>query len=39
VIELLYDIPIVIPLMIERWVIALGGNQPDKVPAKSGSTS
>jgi hypothetical protein len=28
VLELIYDIPIVIPLMIERWVVALRSNPP-----------
>jgi hypothetical protein len=39
VIELLYDIPIVIPLMIERWVIALSGNSVGMGQAKSRSAS
>jgi hypothetical protein len=39
VLELLYDIPIVIPIMIENWVVALRGNATDKVLAKSGSKS
>jgi hypothetical protein len=44
VLELLYDIPIVIPVMIEGWVLALRGHSSDgnlsgKVPAKHGSAS
>ena len=39
VIELLYDIPIVIPLMVERWVIALRNDPPVMGRAKQGSAS
>jgi hypothetical protein len=39
VFELSYDILIVIPLMLERWVVALRGATPVKAQARSGSTS
>jgi hypothetical protein len=39
VLELSYDILIVIPLMMERWVVALRGDSTGKVPAKPGSAS
>ena len=39
VLELVYDIPIVIPIMIESWVKALRGNASDKDRVKSGSAS
>lgn len=34
VLELMYDIPIVIPLMIERWVIGISNNPPAKGQSK-----
>ena len=39
VLELSYDILIVIPLMVERWVVALRGDSTGKVQAKAGSAS
>jgi hypothetical protein len=39
VLELSYDILIVIPLMVERWVVGIRGNTPLKGQAKSGSAS
>ncbi len=39
VLELLYDIPIVIPIMIEQWVVSLRGNADVKGQAKYGSAS
>jgi len=39
VIELAYDIPIVIPLMVERWVIGYTGNAIGKKQARPGSAS
>ena len=39
VLELIYDMPIVIPLLIERWVVALRGNSSGKVQAREGSAS
>jgi hypothetical protein len=39
VIELIYDILIVIPLMVERWVVALRGNSSAKGQAQSVSAS
>ena len=39
VLELSYDVLIVIPLMVERWVVALRGNTSAKGLAKSGSAS
>jgi len=39
VFELAYDVLIVIPLMIERWVLALRNTQPVKGTAKQGSVS
>ena len=39
VLELLYDIPIVIPIMIENWVVAMRSSPPAKEPAKKGSAS
>ena len=39
VLELSYDILIVIPLLLERWVIALRGDTLVKAQAKSGSAS
>jgi hypothetical protein len=39
VLELLYDIPIVIPIMIERWVLSLRGGEAPRELAKQGRTS
>jgi hypothetical protein len=39
VLELIYDVLIVIPLMVERWVVALRDNSFAKGQAKSGSAS
>jgi hypothetical protein len=46
VLELIYDIPIVIPVMIEGWVVASRSKpleaiqaMPEKIPAKKGSAS
>jgi hypothetical protein len=39
VLELSYDILIVIPLMLERWVVALRGTTLVKAQARSGSAS
>jgi hypothetical protein len=39
VLELSYDVLIVIPLMVERWVAALRVNPPVKGQAKAGSAS
>lgn len=39
VLEAGYDVLIVIPLMVERWVVALRGNTLAKTQAKSGSAS
>lgn len=39
VLELIYDIPIVIPLLIERWVVGLRNNPPAKGLAKQGGAS
>ena len=39
VLELSYDILIVIPLMLERWVVALRGNTLVKAQVRSGSAS
>jgi hypothetical protein len=39
VLELVYDILIVIPLMVERWVVAVRGNTLVKGQAKPGSAS
>jgi hypothetical protein len=39
VLELLYDIPIVIPIMIERWVLSLRGGAVPRELAKQGRTS
>jgi hypothetical protein len=39
VLELSYDILIVIPLMLERWVVAFRGDTLVKAQAKSGSAS
>ena len=39
VLELAYDVLIVIPLMIERWVVALRNNLPVKGQSRQGSTS
>jgi len=34
VLEMAYDIPIVIPLMVERWVIGIRANRPAKVKSE-----
>jgi hypothetical protein len=39
VLELLYDIPIVIPIMIERWVLSLRNGAEPRELAKQGRTS
>jgi hypothetical protein len=46
VLELIYDIPIVIPVMIEGWVVGSRSNPseisqatPEKIPARKGSAS
>ncbi len=39
VLELIYDIPIVIPIMIERWVLALRGSPSVKGQVKNGRPS
>ena len=39
VLELIYDIPIIIPLLIERWVVGLRNNPPAKGLAKQGGAS
>ncbi|MDO8989494.1 MAG: hypothetical protein Q7U91_07645 [Sideroxyarcus sp.] len=39
VLELIYDLPIVIPLLIEQWVVALRGSPTAKVKVKEGSAS
>ncbi len=39
VLELIYDLPIVIPLLIERWVLTLRGNSPEKGQTRIGSAS
>ncbi len=39
VLELIYDIPIVIPIMIEGWILALRGHSSGKVQGKYGSAS
>jgi hypothetical protein len=39
VLELIYDLPIVIPLLIEQWVVALRGSPSAKVKVKEGSAS
>jgi hypothetical protein len=39
VLELIYDVPIVIPIMIERWVVALRSDSADKAPARIRSAS
>ena len=39
VLELAYDIPIVIPIMIEQWVVSLRGNSSVKGQTKYGSAS
>jgi hypothetical protein len=39
VLELIYDLTIVIPLLLEKWVLALSSNSSGKEPAKYGSTS
>lgn len=39
VLELVYDIPIVIPIMIENWVVALRGNATGKGQSGNGSAS
>jgi hypothetical protein len=39
VLELIYDLTIVIPLLLEKWVLALSSNPSGKEPAKYGSTS
>jgi hypothetical protein len=39
VLELIYDIPIVIPVMIEGWVVAARSNPSAKVQASEGSAS
>ena len=39
VLELLYDIPIVIPLVIERWVLGLRNTNPVQGQAKQRSAS
>ena len=39
VLELVYDIPIVIPLMIERWVVGIRSNSTGKAQTKTGSAS
>jgi hypothetical protein len=39
VLELLYDIPIVIPIMIEHWVVAIRNPESGKELAKKGSAS
>jgi len=39
VLELIYDLTIVIPLLLEKWVLALSRSPSGKEPAKYGSTS
>jgi hypothetical protein len=39
VLELLYDIPIVIPIMIERWVVSLRSGEAPRELAKQGRAS
>lgn len=39
VLELIYDIPIVIPLLVEQWVVALRNNSSSEGQVKQGSAS
>jgi hypothetical protein len=39
VLELIYDLPIVIPLLFERWVVALSSRAPVKEQTETGSAS